>query len=250
MYNIPRWDYLKYYSLLACIPNEIKFALKNEQINVQTNETFFNKLKKIKQVNKYMYKHQKSRDENVQTIQQQRWNQEFENENLNWKNIFQTPYMCTVSSKLRNFQYKYLMRIVATNKMLIKFKLVSSNLCDFCSMEIETVNHLFWTCINAQTFWLHNKNEYFNNRNININLDLLKITFGLQTQCRYTSVIHFVILSAKYYIYINKCRKTIPHLEGFKMYLSKCIEIDKQIAFKNDTLQQHYEKWSLFDINH
>ena len=99
-------------------------------------------------------------------------------------------------------------------------------------------------------FWLNIKDEYFNNRNININLDLLKITFGLQTQCRYTSVINFVILSAKYYIYINKCRKTIPHLEGFKMYLSKCIEIDKQIAFKNDTLQQHYEKWSLLDIIH
>ena len=139
------------------------------------------------------------------------------------------------------------MRIVATNKMLLKFKLVSSNLCDFCSMEIETVNHLFWNCTHAQTFWLDIKNAYFSNQNININLNLMNITFGLQKQSRYTSVTNFVILSAKYYIYINKCKKTMPHLEGFRMYLSKCIEIDKQIALKNDTLQHHYEKWSLLE---
>ena len=46
--------------------------------------------------------------------------------------------------KLRNFQYKYLMRIVRNNKNLFKCKLAPTVLCDFCAMQEETNAHLFW----------------------------------------------------------------------------------------------------------
>ena len=45
--------------------------------------------------------------------------------------------------KLRNFQYRYLNRIVPTHKFLSKCQIVSSFLCDFCNMEIGTMHHLF-----------------------------------------------------------------------------------------------------------
>ena len=60
----------------------------------------------------------------------------------NGKNIYLTVFKSMNDIKLRNFQYKYIMRIVPTNQFLTKCNIVGSALCEFC-MEIETVSHLF-----------------------------------------------------------------------------------------------------------
>ncbi|KAH3811392.1 hypothetical protein DPMN_139802 [Dreissena polymorpha] len=63
------------------------------------------------------------------------------------------PYKATIESTLRNFQYKYIHRIIATNKYLFKCKLSNSSLSDFCSENIETIEHLFWECKHIQPIW-------------------------------------------------------------------------------------------------
>ena len=245
LYDIPRNDYLKYYSLISSIPADIKESLKQQQINAQQNESILNKLLSKKQTNKFLYNYQICRESNGLTIQQQRWSEEFTNEQLDWKNIFKSPSLWALSTKLRNFQYKYLMRIVATNKMLFRYHLTISNLCDFCSTEVETVKHLFWSCIKTKCFWSE-ISQFLRSKNVDITLDLKIITFGKQEKCQNRIVLNFIILSAKYYIYINKCKKSIPNLEGYKTFLFKCIDIEKQIALKYDKLQQHCEKWRVF----
>ena len=45
------------------------------------------------------------------------------------------------------------MRIIPTNRFLLKCNIGHTTLCDFCSMEIETLDHLFWECIHVQLFW-------------------------------------------------------------------------------------------------
>ena len=51
--------------------------------------------------------------------------------------------------KLGDFQYSYLNHIVPTNKFLSKCHIVTSSLCHFCKMEIETMHYLFWECRNV-----------------------------------------------------------------------------------------------------
>ena len=245
LYDISRNDYLKYYSLIGSIPSDIKNSLKEQQINTQQSESILNKLLSKKQANKFLYNYQICRGEDGLTLQQQRWSEEFSNEHFNWKVIFKSHFTWAISTKLRNFQYKYLMRIVATNKKLFKYNLANSNLCDFCSMDVETVNHLFWNCAHTQTFWSRIK-QFLSSKDIDITLDLKNITFGIQDKCRYRLVLNFIIVSAKYFIYINKCKNSIPNIEGYKIYLNKCIDIEKHIALNNDKLQQHCEKWRMF----
>ena len=60
---------------------------------------------------------------------------------------------CTIDMKLRNFQYKYLMRIVPNNKNLFKCKLSPTVLCHFCAMQEETNAHLFWESFYVQEYW-------------------------------------------------------------------------------------------------
>ena len=45
------------------------------------------------------------------------------------------------------------MRVVPTNQFLTKRNIVGSALCEFRSMEIETVSRLFWECAHVQQFW-------------------------------------------------------------------------------------------------
>ena len=63
------------------------------------------------------------------------------------------PYKSTTDSTMRNFQYKYIQRIIATNKHLFKCNLSNTNLCDMCSEHIETIEHLFRECKHIQSLW-------------------------------------------------------------------------------------------------
>ena len=44
------------------------------------------------------------------------------------------------------------MRSFPTKKYLLMCNIEHTELCDFCSMDIETLNHLFWECIHVQQF--------------------------------------------------------------------------------------------------
>ena len=72
---------------------------------------------------------------------------------INWKNVNLIPFRCLIDTKLRTFQYKYIMRIVPNNKFLYNCNISNTSLCDFCSMHIETNKHLFWECQVTRTFW-------------------------------------------------------------------------------------------------
>ena len=84
---------------------------------------------------------------------EQKWNNHFPDELINWKKIYSINISTSYDMKLQNFQYRYLNRIVHTNKFLTRCQIVSSSLCDFCNMDIETMHYLFWECIHVQFFW-------------------------------------------------------------------------------------------------
>jgi hypothetical protein len=132
-----------------------------------------------------------------------KWNQTFKEENLNWNKIHSLPFISTIDAKLRNFQYKYIMRIIPTNKLLLKFKIKSTNLCDFCSMSIETLDHLFWYCSYSQHFW-NEFTHFLNSLNINIQLNLNMVTFGIIDNVRNQTAINYILFCAKYFIFVNK----------------------------------------------
>ena len=97
------------------------------------------------------------------------------------------------------------MRIVPTNQFLTKCNIVGSALCEFCSMEIETVSHLFWECAHVQQFWT-SVADLLRVCDSNINITVKTITFGSKPKCD-AIVINFIIFLAKYSIFQNKQNK-------------------------------------------
>jgi tRNA(Ile2) C34 agmatinyltransferase TiaS len=63
------------------------------------------------------------------------------------------PFKCVLDTKIREFQYKILNRIVFTNSLLHKIGKKESPLCPFCSSEEETLGQLFFRCMVVESFW-------------------------------------------------------------------------------------------------
>ena len=137
------------------------------------------------------------------------------------------------------------MRIIPTNDVLLKYKIKNSNLCEFCNMNVETNKHLFWECIHTQHFWAK-LSMFLQTNNMNLIFTYETISFGLIKfmQNPNTKAKNYIILCAKYFIFLNKCRNTIPCINNFTYYLHKQIDIEKQIAQENDKLESHGIKWS------
>ena len=137
----------------------------------------------------------------------------------------------TIDTKLRYFQYKFLMRILPSNSFLLKCNIVSSSLCDFCNMHEETILHLFWECQISRDFW--NRVEMLlNNKGFNITVNYEKISLGMFSLKNENNIVNYILILAKYFIFRSKYEKIIPNIDKFIKYLYKRQAIEKIIALK------------------
>ena len=146
---MPNNNCLKYNQLISSIPKECKTHLKAENINTHHSNSLLEKLLKSDHVNKMLYTFQLNNLKREPIKAEDKWSKDIDKGDINWKNIYSNTLLSTIDSKLRNFQYKYLMRLVTTNKLLLKYILKMSNLCEFCNMHVETLKHLFWESIHT-----------------------------------------------------------------------------------------------------
>ena len=73
--------------------------------------------------------------------------------NVDWRNVFQVANTCTTSSKLIDFNFRFLHRRLPTNSYLQKIGVKEDGKCTFCHDEKEDLTHLFWKCQKTKNFW-------------------------------------------------------------------------------------------------
>ena len=83
-----------------------------------------------------------------------KYNSIYNDQVFNWKQIYLIPHKVTLDIRTRIFQYKLLNRIVYTNKLLHKIKLLDTSLCMFCGEYEESLEHLFLHCRFSKNFWM------------------------------------------------------------------------------------------------
>ena len=98
------------------------------------------------------------------------------------------------------------MRIIAINDLLLKYNLRTSNICDFCTMHVETAKHLFWECRHTLHFW-NELSNFLKTKHMDLNLSYEIISFGITTFNQNPNTIfkNYILLCAKYFIFLNKC---------------------------------------------
>jgi hypothetical protein len=244
LYNLDYTDFLKYHQLTSCIPNHIKECISMQFLYENKESIIKKNLSKSKQPNQYLYKILIKTSTDEKPAGAIKWEEKLNRYDIEWKYYFQIPFKSTIDTKLQDFQYKLLMRLLPTNKYLFKCKLSSSNLCDFCSMNIETLEHIIWECNKTQIFW-NEIGKYLTSKNVKINFTIINVSFGLNDKNN-NETINFIIILAIFFIFKMKYNKTIPSFDKFLPFLQNRIRIEREIALIQDKLEKYENKWTSF----
>ena len=138
--NITRMYHLVFYNNFTCLLNVLTNLIASS-----INEMLF--------IRKLMPSLNVTRFEQW-LVSKLKYEQLFPTHDLPWKDIYLLPRSVTLDSKMREFQYKVLSRILYTNKVLHKMGIVNSPACTFCHVSDESLEHLFLHCPISSVFWL------------------------------------------------------------------------------------------------
>ena len=246
IYGINTNDFLKYHQIITNIPERWKLLLKGENAveqGIDQRQTNIDIISLKHNINKTLYSTQLKETSQERLKSEVKWTKDFQNYDIDWELAYQMSHRCTIDIKLRNFQYKYLMRIIPNNKYLFKCKLAPTVLCDFCAMQEETNAHLFLDCHFVQGYWSKIQ-KFLQDNNFEIDLTYYRISFGiLDKNSVKTPMMNFIILIAKYCIFASKYKMQRPTFESFLKTLHQRKEAEHYIALAKDKIEQHNQKW-------
>ena len=115
-------------------------------------------------------------------------------------NLFMEIRKCTTVTKLRNFQYRLLLGKIFTNDVLLKWKKVDNDQCDFCT-DKQTIIHLLYECQVAQKMW-----KLIKDRCSDPILMWTKQTiFENRVHPKPSYAINQIVLMVKYMLFQHKC---------------------------------------------
>ena len=242
------------FSLFNAFPEEWRKILKTNKNSISSKthdliQTDFKLCIEGKKVNFQNLKSKSLYDSFVSKISsiptaQKKYNEAFSTHTfqLDWEKIYLLPFKTTLDTKLREFQYKILNRILYTNKMLFKFKKVDSPLCDFCEKELETIEHLFFHCTKVSMFW-NDLKSVLDSFNITIRFDIMNVLFGILDTDNISILVNYIILESKYFIYRCKLNKGCLCVSLLVDKFKKTLQTERFIAKRNNKIHFHDKKW-------
>ena len=111
-------------------------------------------------INKTLYSTQLKETSQERLKSEVKWTKKFQNYDIVWKLAYKMSHRCTIDIKLRNFHYKYLMRIIPNNKNLFKCKLAPTVLCDFVQCRKKPMHTYSGTVILCKGIGQKSKSFY------------------------------------------------------------------------------------------
>ena len=139
-----------------------------------------------------------------------------------------------------------------TNYKVHKFKNHISPHCSFCSPDPdlaadedrephpELVSHLFYGCDIVHNLWLEVQ-SWLRTLNLNLPFDRKCLLFGLIRE-ESNSVLNYIILSVKYFIWKSKFQSQELFLQPFKHFLrNKLIDLKNSLIFVDK--EDKFEPW-------
>jgi hypothetical protein len=245
LFNLDNRDFLEYYKIIKSIPPNYVRTLDQTIITGSRKNYILDKLKTSKTPNKFFYDILLRNRKTDPVKSENKWETILQNKNIKWKKVYSNTFISSIDTIFRNFQYKYLKRIIPTNKYLYTCNLCISQSCDFCNSHVETIEHLFWNCPHSQLLWSQLQ-SFLNTKGLSISFNLENISLGIANKIIKDSSINYIIIACKYYIFKMKIKKSIPNFEHFKSFLDSRIDVEKEVAFYKNKLERHQVKWSFY----
>ena len=147
-----------------------------------------------------------------------------------WKRIFNMAFNVTQETLIQSFQYRLIHRIIPCNKWLETIRVKDTNICNYCD-NVDDLQHFFLYCHNVHKFWVSLYKWWNRTSGIIINNETEIeecILFGYPGEEDIVKVLNYVIIQAKYYIYIQRlCAENNIDFYDFLMILQQKLRIKK-----------------------
>ena len=130
--------------------------------------------------------------------------------------LFSKLKLICKESKLREFYYKFLHRIIVTKKELYCFGIESNKDCLYCN-ESDSIGHTFIDCHQSKYFFKHVL-EWFNS-------ELARISELARSDGTLKKV-NYCLLFTKYYLYCQKLNKKQINFDEFKQRIALKFRIE------------------------
>ena len=202
-YNLSE-NFLSLASMISAIPvqwrNEIKTmddATFSSVINSNTHDIRFRTSKQTYKL--YICKLVKT-PTSIHTWQNQ-YNVTFTEDE--WNTIFALPWKITKNYKVIELQYKICHKIFPSNTKVSRFDSTVSKTCTLCP-EDDNILHTFYNCTSVKLFWEEVCRLLRAELNIHVLLNLETVIFGFIQEDENSSIVNFLLLYGKYFLYITK----------------------------------------------
>ena len=172
----------------------------------------------------------------------------FSIDDVETKKAFSLIRTCICETYVQCFQFKILNDILFTNSRLAKIGLIQSDLCTFCNIGVETVDHLFFYCVYSRVFWDEFESYWFAIAKEQRKLELKTILLGVtDTKC---PMFNYLIVLGKLHLWNCRRNKRLPLFPSYKELVKRKYKIECYIAAKYNNGKMLEAKWKpLRDCN-
>ena len=125
--------------------------------------------------------------------------------------FYSLPKLVCLETYLRDVQFKVLNYITCTNILLKKMGIVQSDLCTFCNLTKEDIEHLFFSCSFSLKFWKDFQLHCKKCTNCNINLTSQDVILGISGNNN--GLLNYCIILRKSIIYYCRRNNVKPSSE-------------------------------------
>ena len=219
-------NFLQYYQIISAIPNHL--LLKARQVvsvnkeHFTSNDLFFHfnnnlgiKLDKAKSRDFYQLLIDKTHTGGH--TGPKKWSENLLLSEVHWGKIFKSLRTVCKETKLREFQFKFIHRTVATQGELFKYGIKPDDKCCFCG-EKDSIDHTFIHCCFTKSF-VQKVTLWFNKtNNSQISPTTEELLFGITTNPPGNNAIkqfNYTTLFMRYYIYTSKLNNKPFFLHNF-----------------------------------
>ena len=214
-YHCKKTNFLHYYQVISAIPKHLLTIARNGALiekELYLNNTFNFQLDESTQIDLIkirtsdFYKLFNTKMHTAEHNGPQKWDNHFLTKKDVWKKRFASLKTLCKEPKLKEFQFKFMHRIIVTKRELFRYGIQSDDDCIYCG-EKDSLNHTFSDCAVVKKF-SHEVISWFNVTNkTHFNPSMEEKLFGVTSEQfgkNVTKKFNYTLLFMKYYIYTNK----------------------------------------------
>ena len=173
------------------------------------------------------------------------WNKIYALTTEDWPQIYKYPFNITKYPALLWFQVNINHNIFVINKLLFQMKIRNDAQCTFCKLNSETITHLLWKCDHTQQF-IKELLEWLKAYGIIYTVSEESFIFGGQKEQLFPHAIKFILLYAKYFINVSRCKQRPLSLNIFKTQFKFMHKVHLQVASTHNEIAKFQNQWSLY----